>query len=121
VRVTMASTISTPPSRGGWKNSSATVCGDGSRAEPSNTYFRLITVSHLSANVAKLLGGLYNIHADFFNRHFPGTEAISGRLLSRVSSAIQIEFDELYETNADFQSLWGQLGHDMNGHDFIKD
>src|SRR5205823_5966766 len=46
---------------------------------------RIITVSHLSPNVAKLLGSKFNISADFFNRHLPGTEAISGRLISRLS------------------------------------
>jgi len=87
-----------------------------------NTHLRLITVSHLSANVAKLLGGIYDIHADFFNRHLPGTEAISGRLLSRVPSAIQIEFDELYEARDTFEKIWrvAEEPGGIQGHQFIR-
>lgn len=88
-----------------------------------DTHFRLITVSHLSANVAKLLGGIYDIHADFFNRHLPGTEAIAGRLLSRVPSAIQIEFDELYEAHSTFKGIWesDEMPEGLRGHQLIKD
>ncbi|KAK0716297.1 hypothetical protein B0H67DRAFT_260872 [Lasiosphaeris hirsuta] len=87
-----------------------------------NTHLRLITVSHLSANVAKMLGGIYDIHADFFNRHLPGTEAISGRLLSRVPSAIQIEFDELYEARDPFEKIWrvAEKPGGLQGHKFIR-
>lgn len=67
---------------------------------------RLITVNHLSSNVAKLLGAKYDIPADFFNRHLPGTEAISGRLISRLTSSVQIDFDEIYESIATFKSMW---------------
>jgi len=99
---------------------------NGSVAETKDTqttHFRLITVSHLSANVAKLLGGIYDIHADFFNRHLPGTEAIAGRLLSRVPSAIQIEFDELYEAHNTFEDIWGavEMPQGLHGHQLIKD
>jgi hypothetical protein len=67
---------------------------------------RLITVSHLSSNVSKLLGAIYDIPADFFNRHLPGTEAISGRLISRLPSSVQIGLDELYESTTTFKSMW---------------
>jgi len=67
---------------------------------------RLITVSHMSPNVAKMLGAHFDIPADFFNRHLPGTEAISGRLISRLPSSVQIDLDELYESTATFKSMW---------------
>ncbi|KAK1749746.1 hypothetical protein QBC47DRAFT_365808 [Echria macrotheca] len=85
-----------------------------------NEHCRLITVNHLSPNVAKLLGGLYDIPGDFFNRHLPGTEAISGRLISMVTSALQIDFDELYEARDTFDDLW--KGFDtLDGHDVIRE
>lgn len=81
---------------------------------------RLITVEHLSANVAKLLGGVYDVPADFFNRHLPGTEALSGRLISRLPSSVQIDFDELYESSKSFSDVWPN--HDiLDGHKFIQD
>jgi hypothetical protein len=80
---------------------------------------RLITVSHLSANVAKLLGGKFNIPADFFNRHLPGTEPISGRLISRLPSSVQIDFDELYESDKTFQELFPGLVIE-DGHHIIR-
>jgi hypothetical protein len=80
---------------------------------------RLITVNHLSPNVAKLLGGMYDIPADFFNRHLPGTEAISGRLISRLPSSVQIDFGELYESDNTFDELWP--GRDIvDGHEIIR-
>jgi len=79
---------------------------------------RLITVNHLSANVAKLLGSRYDIPGDFFNRHLPGTEAISGRLISRLTSALQVDFDELYESSEPFSNLW-EGWHRLDGHDII--
>jgi hypothetical protein len=83
---------------------------------------RLITINHLSANVAKLLGGLYDIPGDFFNSHLPGTEAISGRLISRLTSAPQIDFDELYESPDTFDKLWGGTDRDiLDGHDLIRE
>jgi len=84
----------------------------------SDEHYRLITVSHLSANVAKLLGGKYNLPADFFNRHLPGTEAISGRLISRLPSSVQIDFDELYESDNLFSDIW-QKSNIRDGHRFI--
>jgi hypothetical protein len=80
---------------------------------------RLITVSHLSANVAKLLGGTYNIPADFFNRHLPGTEPISGRLISRLPSSVQIDFDELYESDQTFKELFEEFEIE-DGHHIIR-
>lgn len=81
---------------------------------------RVITVNHLSPNVAKLLGGLYDIPADFFNRHLPGTEAISGRLISRLPSSVQIDFGELYESTDTFDELWPH--HDiLDGHQIIRE
>jgi len=94
----------------------------GWRAKAKESHYRLITVSHLSANVAKLLGGLYDIPADFFNRHLPGTEAISGRLLSRLPSSLQIDFDELYEATKTFQEIWQRKENkkDPDGHRIIR-
>lgn len=80
---------------------------------------RLITVNHLSANVAKLLGGIFDIEADFFNRHLPGTEAISGRLISRLPSSVQIDFDELYESTNTFSDIW-KGREKQDGHKFIS-
>jgi hypothetical protein len=87
--------------------------------EDEDRRFRLITVSHLNPKVAKLLGSTYNISADFFNRHLPGTEALSGKLISRLSSSIQVEFDELYESPHEFSKYWGTR-HAQEGHDIIK-
>jgi Mg2+ and Co2+ transporter CorA len=81
---------------------------------------RLITVNHLSPNVAKLLGGLYDIPADFFNRHLPGTEAISGRLISRLPSSVQVDFDELYEGRDSFDELWPNRKI-IEGHQIIRE
>jgi hypothetical protein len=82
---------------------------------PESPPCHLITVSHLSPNVANLLGGMYDIPADFFNRHPPGTEAISGRLISRLPSSVQIDFGELYESTVTFDELWP--GRDIvDGH-----
>ena len=81
--------------------------------------FRLITVSHINPKVAKLLGSTYNISADFFNRHLPGTEALSGKLISRLSSSIQVEFDELYESLHEFSKYWGARDA-QDGHKIIK-
>lgn len=82
---------------------------------------RLITVNHLSPKVASLLGGKFNISADFFNRHLPGTEAISGKLLSRLPSSVQIDFDELYESRLEFDDLWpGDYDAIKLGHNLIK-
>jgi hypothetical protein len=67
---------------------------------------RVITVSHLSPEIIRLLGGVYDIAADFFNRHLPGTEAISGRLISRLPSTVQIDLDELYEGTKTFSHLF---------------
>jgi hypothetical protein len=67
---------------------------------------RLITVNHLSPRVAKLLGGKFKISAGFFNSHLPGTEPISGRLIYRLPSSVQIDFDELYESRLEFEELW---------------
>jgi hypothetical protein len=87
---------------------------------PESPPCRLITVNHLSPNVAKLLGGMYDIPADFFNQHLPGTEAISGRLISRLSSSVQIDFDELYESTYTFDELWP--GRDIiDGHQIIRE
>jgi hypothetical protein len=81
--------------------------------------FHLITVNHLSPIIAKLLGGIYDVPADFFNRHLPGTEAISGKLLSRLPSAVQIDFDEIYEGREMFSEIWkGRKIED--GHLFIS-
>jgi hypothetical protein len=66
---------------------------------------RVITVSHLSPSIAKLLGAHFDISADFFNRHLPGTEAISGRLTSQLPSSVQIDFDELYESQLEFRDF----------------
>jgi len=79
---------------------------------------RLITVSHLSPNVAKMLGAHFDIPADFFNRHLPGTEAMSGRLISRSPSSLQIDLDELYESTATFKSMWPNR-HPCFGHEAI--
>jgi hypothetical protein len=80
---------------------------------------QIITVSHLSPNVAKLLGAQYDISADFFNRHLPGTEAMSGRLISRLPSCLQIDLDELYESSVEFGELWpGQ--EPRYGHKVIR-
>jgi hypothetical protein len=68
--------------------------------------YRVITVSHLSPNIILLLGGIYDIAADFFNRHLPGTEAISGRLISRLPSTVQLDFDEIYEGTQTFSELF---------------
>jgi len=82
---------------------------------------RLITVSHLSPRIAKLIGGKFNIPADFFNRHLPGTEAISGRLISRLPSSVQIDFSELYETTQTFEELFGEGGLEVQkGHQIIQ-
>ncbi len=81
---------------------------------------RIITVSHLSPNVARLLGSKFNISADFFNRHLPGTEAISGRLISRLPSAVQIDMDELYESYQAFDELWPNYKVVEAGHSIIK-
>jgi len=85
---------------------------------------RLITVSHLSPKVAKLLGAKFKISADFFNRHLPGTEAISGRLVSRLPSSVQIDFDELYESRVTFKDLWPNVKEEhlaTKGHYVIKE
>lgn len=93
---------------------------DGSTDFHLSSPSRLITVNHLSPNVAKLLGGLYDIPADFFNRHLPGTEAISGRLISRLPSSVQIDFGELYESKDTFDELWP--GRDIvDGHQVIRE
>ena len=87
----------------------------------------LITVKHLSPRVAKLLGAKFKISADFFNRHLPGTEAISGRLISRLPSAVQIDFDELYESRLTFSELFPDVKVDdtddlaMEGHTQIRE
>lgn len=81
---------------------------------------RIITVSHLSSNVAKLLGSKFKISADFFNRHLPGTEAISGRLISRLPSATQIDLDELYESQNTFEEIWGTNDPVKYGHHIIN-
>lgn len=82
--------------------------------------YRLITVDHLSANVARLLGGLYNMPPDFFNRHLPGTEAISGRLISRLPSSVQIDLDELYESTEALPKLWPNMKIE-DGHKLIQE
>jgi hypothetical protein len=66
-----------------------------------------------------LLGGVYGIAADFFNRHLPGTEAISGRLISRLPSTVQIDFDDLYEGVNTFYDLFGKTD-EMEGHKEIS-
>jgi hypothetical protein len=76
---------------------------------------RVITVSHLSPEIIRLLGGIYDIAADFFNRHLPGTEAISGRLISRLPSTVQIDFDELYEGTKSFSYLFPK-SDDVKGY-----
>ena len=81
---------------------------------------RLVTVSHLSPEVAKLLGAAYDISADFFNRHLPGTEAVSGRLISRLPSSLQIDLDELYEGEKEFAELWPQGDVYKDGHETIR-
>ena len=90
------------------------------------TICHIITVSHLSPNVARLLGARFDIPADFFNRHLPGTEAISGRLISRLPSSIQIDLDELYESSEEFEHWFGRLGWGgrhlvSDGHKFIRE
>ncbi|KAH0559167.1 hypothetical protein GP486_004298 [Trichoglossum hirsutum] len=85
---------------------------------------RLITVNHLSPKVAKLLGAKFKISADFFNRHLPGTEAISGRLVSRLPSSVQIDFDELYESAVEFKNIAPNVKEkDLaeKGHSIIKE
>jgi hypothetical protein len=87
--------------------------------------YHVITVSHLSPDVARLLGARFDIPADFFNRYLPGTEAISGRLISRLPSSIQIDLDELYESTKEFEDWFGPLGwcgrHLVSdGHNFIQ-
>ncbi|KIW35071.1 uncharacterized protein PV07_01792 [Cladophialophora immunda] len=88
---------------------------------------RIITVSHLSPNVTKLLGAKFQISADFFNRHLPGTEAISGRLVSRLPSSVQIDFDEIYESSLRAGELWPEAKLDtqddyaIEGHNSIRD
>jgi hypothetical protein len=87
----------------------------------------LITVKHLSPRVAKLLGAKFKISADFFNRHLPGTEAISGRLISRLPSGVQIDFDELYESRLTFSELFPDAKVEdqddlaMEGHKQIRE
>jgi hypothetical protein len=81
---------------------------------------RIITISHLSPNVAKLLGSKFKISADFFNRHLPGTEAISGRLISRLPSAVQIDLDELYESHNTFEDIWDTNDPLRYGHYVIN-
>jgi hypothetical protein len=76
---------------------------------------RLITVAHLSPDIIRLLGGIFNIPADFFNRHLPGTEAVSGRLISRLPSTLQIDFDELYESTYTYAELFAK-GEARKGH-----
>lgn len=90
------------------------------------TMYHVITVSHLSPKVARLLGAKFDIPADFFNRHLPGTEAISGRLISRLPSSIQIDLDELYESTEEFKDLFGRPGwcgpHLVSdGHKYIRE
>jgi hypothetical protein len=82
--------------------------------------YRVITVSHLSPEIIQLLGGIYDIAADFFNRHLPGTEAISGRLISRLPSTVQIDFDELYEGTKQFSHLFPS-SNDLEGHKKIDE
>ena len=66
-----------------------------------------------------MLGGVYDIAADFFNRHLPGTEAISGRLISRLPSTLQIDFDELYEGVNTFYDLFAETD-ERTGHEKIQ-
>lgn len=66
----------------------------------------LITIGHFTPEVVNLLGAAYNILADFLNRHLPGTEAMSGRLISRLLSSPQMDFDEIYESTVTFSKIW---------------
>jgi hypothetical protein len=115
------------PVVGGLKEEAEPVIPSDSSNEPLPTKTcRLITVKHLSPRVAKLLGAKFKISADFFNRHLPGTEAISGRLISRLPSAVQIDFDELYESRVTFCELFpgakvkNQDDLAMEGHTQIR-
>jgi hypothetical protein len=92
--------------------------------EFDDSHYRLITVSHINPNIAKLLGAKYDIGADFFNRHLPGTEALSGKLISRLPSSIQVEFDELYESTKRFRDLWPRTDPakaEQDGHRHIRE
>jgi hypothetical protein len=51
----------------------------------------------------------------------PGTEAISGRLISRLPSAVQIDLDELYESYYEFDAVWGDKNVVDDGHKIIRD
>lgn len=93
---------------------------ESSRTEPKDRICHVITVSHLSSSVAKLLGGKYNIPADFFNRHLPGTEALSGRLISRLPSSVQIDFQEIYEGVDSFQDELFKHRNVQDGHKIIR-
>ena len=107
--------------------------GDDSRSQVDddnpfpNQECRLITVSHLSPRVAMLLGAKFHISADFFNRNLPGTEAISGRLVSRLPSSVQIDFDEIYESSLSAREIWPEARLDtqddyaIEGHKSIKE
>lgn len=89
--------------------------------DPPENGYRLICVSHLFPEIACYLGIKYDISADFFHRHMPGTEAVSGKLPSANSSqySTQFEFDELYEADKRFQDYWPQL-NDKYGWQIIN-
>jgi len=53
-----------------------------------------------------LLEAAYDIPADFFNRHLPDTEAMSDRIILRLLSSPQMDFDEIYESTATFSKVW---------------
>ncbi|EXJ70155.1 uncharacterized protein A1O5_06223 [Cladophialophora psammophila CBS 110553] len=88
---------------------------------------QIITVSHLSPIITQLLGAKFQISADFFNRHLPGTEAISGRLVSRLPSSVQIDFDEIYESSLRAGEIWPQAkletqdDYAIEGHNTIRE
>ncbi|OCK72983.1 hypothetical protein K432DRAFT_430807 [Lepidopterella palustris CBS 459.81] len=77
--------------------------------DPSENKRRLICVSHLTPSTAEFFGDRYDITADFFNRHLPGTEDLSGKLPSSSQWSLQVEFDELYEAKKSFKNIWPNL------------
>lgn len=93
---------------------------NGIFSSPNQSPCRVIVVNHLSPKAVRLLGGIYDISADFFNRHLPGTEAMSGRLISRLPSTVQIDLDELYEGTKPFSYYFDGI-NERHGHDVIRD
>jgi len=59
----------------------------------------------LPHTMGDLLEAAYDIPADFFNQHLPGTEAMSDRITSRLLSSLQMDFDEIYESTVTFSKI----------------